>query len=169
MRETRSTDGNRWQWLKRGELKRETESLLCQLKNRLCELMPSNTQFIRQAILHYEDSVMKRQSITHIVSACSILAKSQYRKRHDKVGTYVHWLLCKKHHLQCSDKWHVHTHTHTRTPQSVQENNEYKILCDFNIQSHRVQVTRHLFVSTSKRECQIIAFAIPGDQNIAIK
>ena len=62
-----------------------------------------------------------------------------------------------------------HTYTYTHTPQSVQANNKYKILWDFNIQSHRVQVTRHLLVSTSKRECQIIAVAIPGDQNIAIK
>ena len=30
LRETESTDdGNRWEWLKRGELKRETENLLC--------------------------------------------------------------------------------------------------------------------------------------------
>ena len=106
--------------------------------------MPSNTQFIRQAILHYEDSVMKRQSITHIVRACSILAKSQYRKRHDNVGTYLHWLLCKKHHLQCSDKryTHIHTHARTHTPQSVQGNNEYKILWDFIIQTDKVIESR---------------------------
>ena len=86
---------------------------LCQLKNRLCELIPSNTQFIRQAILHYVDSVMERQSKTDVVSSCSISAKSQYRKYHVMVGTYVQWLLCKKHHLQCSDKWYTHTHTHS--------------------------------------------------------
>ena len=103
------------------------------LKNRLCELMPSNTQSIRQAILHYEDSVMKRQSITNIERACSILAINQYKKRHDKVGTYVHWLLCKKHHLHCSDKWYTQTQTqtqtqtHTHTPLSVLANDEYKI------------------------------------------
>ena len=106
LRETESTDdGNRWQWLKQGELKRETESLLSQLSNRLCKLMPSNTQFIRQAILHYIDSVKKRQSVTHIMSACSILVKRQYRKRHDKVETYVHFFLRKKHDFQCSNKW----------------------------------------------------------------
>ena len=63
-----------------------------------------------------------------------ILAKIQYRKCHGNVGTYVHWLLCKKYHLQCSDKWDTHTHT----PQSVQENDEYKILWDFNIQTDKV-------------------------------
>ena len=125
-----------------------TESLLCQLKNKLCELMLSYTQFIRQAILRYEDSVMKRQSITHIVNACSILAESQYRKRHDKVGTYVHWLLCKKHHLQSGDKWYTNTHR-----DKVTESEGYQTQ----------------FASTSKRECQIIVFVIPGDQILTIK
>ena len=41
----------------------------------------------------------------------------------------MHWFLCKKYHLQCSDKWYKHK------PQSVQENDKYKILCDFNIQT----------------------------------
>ena len=153
MRETGSTDDeNRWQWLKQGRLKRDTESFLCQLKNRLCELIQSNIQCIRQAILYYVDFVMERQRITHIVSACSVLVKSQCRKRHDNVGTYVHWLLCKKHRLQYSNKWykhththththsqtHTHTHTHTHTPQLVQRNDEYKILWDFNIRTDKV-------------------------------
>ena len=56
------------------------------------------------------------------------------------------------------------THTHTHTPQSVEGNNEYKILWNFNIQSDRVQVTRHLFVSTSKRECQIMALQFLGNK-----
>ena len=59
---------------------------------------------------------------------------------------------------------YTHTHTHTHTPQSVQGYNEYKILWYFNIQSHRVQVTRHLFVSTSKRECQIIPLQFLGNK-----
>ena len=179
MRETGSTDDeNRWQWLKQGKLKRETESFLCQLKNRLCELIQSNIQCIRQAILYYVDFVMERQSITHIVSACSILVKSQYRKPHDKVGTYVQWLLCKKHRLQYSNKWYEHTHTHTHThihthkhthtdtPQSVQRNDEYKILWDFNIRTDKVIECRLpdiVCINKQNRECQIIDFAIPGN------
>ena len=42
----------------------EKQKAFCvQLKNRLCELMPSNAQLIRQSILHYVDSVMKRQKV----------------------------------------------------------------------------------------------------------
>ena len=126
--------------------------------------MQSNIQFIRQAILHYKNSVIKRQSIAHSVNACLILVKSQYRKRHDKVGTYVHWLLCKKHHLQCSDKWY--THARACTPQSVQRNDKYKILWDSNIQTDKVieyRLPGIVCINKQTRECQIIDFAIPGD------
>ena len=33
---------------------------------------------------------------------------------------------------------YTHTHTHTHTPQSVQRNDEYKILWDFKIQTDKV-------------------------------
>ena len=105
--------------------------------------------------------------LTHIVIACSISAKSQYRKRHDKARTYVHWLPRRKYHLQCNDNWYTHK------PKSVQENGEYKIFWDFNIQTDKVIEAgdQTQFVSTSKREreCQISDFAIPGGKNIAIK
>ena len=61
--------------------------------------------------------------------------------------------------------------THTQT-QSVQEIDEYKILWDFNIQTDKViEHRRPCIVCSNKvnRECQIIDFAIPCDQNIAIK
>ena len=85
------------------------------------------TQFIRKAILRYVDSVMRRQNITHILSACSVLIKSQYRKRHNKIRTSVHFVLCKKHHLQCCGKWYKQliTHTHTHTHTHIQQNHTH--------------------------------------------
>ena len=87
------------------------------------------------------------------MSACSILVKRQYRKRYDKVETYVRLLLGKKYHFQCSNKWYKHTYTHTHT----------------HTHTH-TQITNHnQFVSTSKIEYQIIDFAIFGDRNMVIK
>ena len=63
-------------------------------------------------------------------------------------------------------------HTHTHTPQSAHENDDYKILWDFHIQTEKVIEHRRpdiVRINKQKRECQIIDFAIPGDQNIAIK
>ena len=94
------------------EHKRETESLLCAAQEHALRV-----NSIKYSIDKTSDTPLcrlcneKTESITHIVSACSILAKRQYRKRHDKVGTYAHWLLCRKYNLQCSDKWYTHTHT----------------------------------------------------------
>ena len=52
----------------------------------------------------------------------------------------------------------------THTPRSVQENDKYKILWDFLTEKKRG--TDIVCISKQKRECQIISFAIPGDQNI---
>ena len=66
----------------------------------------------------------------------------------------------------------THTHTHTHTHQSVQKNDKYKILWDLNIQ--RDEVIEHrppdiVCIDKQKRECQIIDFALPTEQNIFIK
>ena len=142
------------------ELKRETESLLYAIQKQAL-----GVNAIKYSIDKTSDTPLyrlcneKTGSITHIVSASLILAKRQYRKRHDKVGNYVHWLLCKKYHLQCSDKWythtHTHTHTHTYTPQSVQKNGEFKILWDVNIQTDKVKEHRQpdiVCIGKQKRE-----------------
>ena len=66
--------------------------------------------------------------------------------------------------------WYTHTHTHTS--RSVQENDEYKIIQDFNIQTDKVIEDRRpdiVCINKRKREGQITDFAIPSDQNIAIK
>ena len=112
MRETESTDDvNRWEWLKREELKPEIESLLCAAKEQALRVNAIKYSFDKT----YDPPLCglcneKTESITHIVSVRSILAKSQYRKHHDKVGTYVHWFLCNKYHFKCSDKWYTHLH-----------------------------------------------------------
>ena len=80
--------------------------------------------------------------------------------------TYVHWLLCKNYHSQCSGKLYIHT------SQPVQENSEYKILWDFNIQTDKVIEHRRPYlvcINKQKRECHNIKFAIPVDQNIVMK
>ena len=53
-------DGNGWN---EGSFSVKQKAFCVQFKNSLCELMPSNTQLIRLAILHYVDSVMKRQKV----------------------------------------------------------------------------------------------------------
>ena len=112
MRETESTDDvNRWEWLKREELKPEIESLLCAAQEQALRVNAIKYSFDKT---YYPPLCglcnEKTESITHIASVCSILAKSQDRKHHDKVETYVHWFLCNKYHFKYSDKWYTHLH-----------------------------------------------------------
>jgi hypothetical protein len=40
------------------------------------------------------------ETIDHIISACPILAKVQYVKRHDKVSAQIHFNTCKETGVQ---------------------------------------------------------------------
>ena len=54
----------------------------------------------------------------------------------------------------------------------IQQDDKHKILWDFNIQKDKVIEHRRsdiVCINKQTRECQIIDFAIPGDQNTAIK
>ena len=102
-------DQRRWQWLKAGQLKQETESFICTAQE---QALGRNA--IKNGIDHQDVSPLcwlckeKVESITHIVCSCSVLAGNQYRKRHDKLGKKVHWTLCKKFEIECEDKWFLH-------------------------------------------------------------
>ena len=80
-------DQRRWQWLKPGELKRETESLICTAQEQALR-----TNAIKNGCDHQDMSPLCRlckekvESVTHIVSLCSVLAGNQYRKRRNKRG-----------------------------------------------------------------------------------
>ena len=103
------------------------------------------------------------ESIDHIVSGCCKLSKKEYNRRHDNLGKIVHWKLARKCNFEAGDKWYEHEQ------ESVLENEDYKILWDFSIQSdHVVEVRRSdmFVVDKKKRSCKIIDFAVPGDSRI---
>jgi len=49
------------------------------------------------------------ETIDHIISACTILAKEQYIKRHDRVCAQLHFNICKETAVQLDKKhWYEH-------------------------------------------------------------
>ena len=141
--------------MRKGERKRETEGLRCTARE----------QAIRTNSVKY--SIDKTsESITHIISACPNLAKNQYRKRHETAAEKTHWLLCKNFHLECNDKWYEHV------PDSFLENEGFKTLWDFSIQTDKIIEHRRLdivCIDKITKSCLIIDITIPGDQNIMVK
>ena len=103
-------------------------------------------------------------SIYHIVSGCSKLSQKEYKRRHDNLGKIVYWKLARKCNFEAGDKWYEHE------PESVLENEDYKILWDFSIQTDVIEARRpDLIVVDKKRSCKIIDFAVPGDSRIEEK
>ena len=72
------------------------------------------------------------KTVEHLVSGCSFLAVSQYITRHNNVSKFIHWSLCAKFSLDyCESSWNHY-------PLSVVENDEVKLLWDFNIWTDKV-------------------------------
>ena len=106
------------------------------------------------------------ESTYHIVSGCSKLAQKECKRRHDNLGKIVHWKLARKRNFEVGDKWYEHE------PECVLENEDYKILSDFSIQTdHVIEAWRPDLVVVDKKErsCKIIDFAVPGDSRIEEK
>ena len=68
--------------------------------------------------------------------------------------------------FEAGDKWYEYE------PESVLENEDYKILWDFSIQTDHVIEARRpdlVVVDKKERSCKIIDFAVPGDSRIEEK
>ena len=126
---------DKWQWLRNGTLKRETEQE--QTKYRIC----SNAD----------------ETINHIVNECPKLAQREYKRRHDRIGGLIHWEICGANGIHVKSKWYEHQ------PQSVIENDSCKILRDFTVQTDHFITARRpdmVFIDKEHHECQIIEFTM---------
>ena len=58
------------------------------------------------------------ETVDHIISACPILAKEQYSKRHDRVSAQLHYNICKEMGVQLDTKhWYKHVPKSAETVQ----------------------------------------------------
>ena len=143
-----------WRWLKQGSLKRETEALIIAAQDQALR-----TNYIK-ATIDKSQIDDKNETVSHIVSGCSKLALKEYKKRHDNVARAIHWDLSGKCGFHQNEKWYNHV------PESVQENENYKLLWDFSIRTdHNIKGWSPdlVLVDKSKKSCHIIDVAIPED------
>ena len=156
-----------WRWLKTGYLKKGTESLLMAAQDQALA-----TRNYKVNILKERGTKMCRmcderdETVMHILSECSKLAQTEYKKRHDKVATMVHWELCKQYDLPHSQNWYEHR------AEAVMENDDVKLLWDFNIRTDRVIEARRpdiVLIDKKNKETMIIDVAVPGDFRVKEK
>ena len=125
-------------WLKKGNFKRETESLQMAAQN-----SAMRTNHIKTRIDKTQQNSKCRlfgdrdETINHVIGECSKLVQKEYKARHDWVGKVIHWEMCKKFKFDDTKKWYMHN------PAPVLENNTHKLRWDFDIQTdHQISARR---------------------------
>ena len=157
-----------WTWLRKGNFKRETESLLIEAQDNAVR-----TNHIKARIDKTQQNSNCRlcsdrdETINHIISECSKLAQKEYKTRHEWAGKMIHWEMCKKSKFDHTNKWYMHN------PAPVLENDTHKLLWDFDIQTdHLISARRPDLIiinNKKKKTCKIVDFAVPVDHRIKLK
>ena len=138
-------------WLRKRDLKRESESLL-----KAAENYAIRTNHIKaRKDKTQQDSKCRLcgdrdETINHIISKCSKLAQKEYKTRHDWVGKVIHWKLCKKLKSDHTNKLYMHN------PESVLENETHKLFWDFEMQTDYLILDKRpdlVIVNNKKRTC----------------
>ena len=79
------------------------------------------------------------------------------------MGRKIHWEVCRKTDFDVNEKWYKHE------PEKVVENDSWKILWYFTIQTDHVIEARRpdmVIIDKTKNECKIIYFTCPFDGRI---
>ena len=110
----------------------------------------------------------KDEATNHIISECSKLAQEENKTRHDWVSKVFHWEMSKKFEHHHTNKWYMHNLA------SVQENDTYKLMWDFDIQKdHLISARRPDLIiinnNKKKRNCKIVDFAILAGHRLKLK
>ena len=160
-------DQNSWNWLKRGELKRETEGLILAAQSQAIRTRVTSAIIDGRNInTNCRMCSNKPETINHIINECPKLAQGEYKKRHDKVARAVHWSLSKRAGLPYQEKWYNHE------PNTVEENEDYKLLWDMAIQTDRVISARRpdiVIIDKKEKTTTLIDIAVPYDTRIEEK
>ena len=155
---------DRWQQLRNGILKRETEGLICAAQEQAIQ-----ANLIKGKIDKRQEQTKCRMcsraddAINHIVSECPKLAQKEYKRRHDWSGRRIHWEICGANGIHVKPKQYEHQ------LEAVIEYDFCKILWDFTVQTnHFITARRPDMIVIDKKyyECQIIDFAIPYDTRV---
>jgi len=108
------------------------------------------------------------QIIDHIISACPVLAKEEYIKRHDRVCAQLHFNICKETGVQL-DKKHWQEHV----PKSVEtsQGGKVTILWNQQVQTDRTIPNNKpdIIRDNEKGTCMLIDVANSGDRNVIKK
>jgi hypothetical protein len=153
-----------YRWLKYGNIKGETESTIVAAQDQAI-----STNYFKNKILKKDIESKCRlckqheETIDHLTSGCSILAKNEYLMRHDKLCKHLYYSICKALGTETIDKWY------TDMPRPVYEEEDVAVLRNQPVHTDReVAANRPDIIIQNKKEktCTPIDVAIPTDRNV---
>ena len=100
-KETEDLSGVFWNWIRTGELKKETEGLILATQGQALRTNAVKTKIENQNVSSkcrmcgsYDETVQ------HIWCSCPNIAQTEYKKRHDVVGQVMYWELCEEYGVE---------------------------------------------------------------------
>ena len=104
------------------------------------------------------------ETVNHLVAGCQKLAASEYLQRHNKVAAALHLEICRHYSIPTPEQqpW-------LHKPETVNENEQVKILWDFEVRTDRIITARRpdiIVIDKQEKTAKIIDVAIPLDKNI---
>ena len=109
-----------WTRLRKGNLKREIESILIAAQDNAVR-----TYHIKARIDKTQQNSKcgdRDENIKHLISECRKLEQKEYKARHDWLGKVIHREMCEKLKFYHTNKWYMHN------PAPVLENDTHKLL-----------------------------------------
>ena len=158
-----------WQWLRGGYLYKGTEAYICAAQENVL-----NTRNYCASVMNQEIDNMCRmcgeyaETVGHLVSACSKLAQSEYKRRHDTMGKRVYWEVCGNLGLRRSEKWYEEVPDQVR--KSDDDNIEVwwdkKVITPTKFDKERPDL---VIIDRNSKKWWMVDFAVPYDPNVARK
>ena len=150
-----------WSWLSGSSFKKEIEGFIL-----ACQDQAIKTNLIRVRIFHQPDPVtchlcgLYDETVDHLLTSCSVIDQSYYKKRHDAIAKIIHCELARRGGFEYTTKRWEHY------PLPVMQNACMKLLWDFTIQTDR-HLTHNradlISIDLTRKHTFLIDIAIPED------
>ena len=137
-----------WTWLRKGNFKRERESLLMLARNNA--IRTNHIKARKDKTQQYSKCWLcgdRNETINHIISECSKLPQKEYKTRHHWATKVINWEMCKKFKFDLKNKWYMHNSV------PVLKNDMHKLLRDFDIHTdHLILAWRSDFIIINNKK-----------------
>lgn len=157
-------------WLRTGNIYSETEGFMIAIQDQTINTKYYSKHIIKDPNTQTDKCRLCKQqieTIDHITGGCSILANTEYIRRHDNVAKHIHQELALQHKLI-----QQYTPIHKYSPQNVLENESVKlywnrsIITDKSTPHNKPDITITL---KEERITYLVEISVPNTQNIQKK